>query len=580
MTRRTRSRACVVCSTAAAVGVLTASGLAPAALPVPLQVRATCGDARTPSSTPRSITAVGSTVYFSADDGVHGHALWRTDLMGGAPVRLTGAMDEGPRNLVALGDRLAFVADDGVHGVELWTSDGTPAGTTIVADLSDDDYEGPSGLVVMDDALFFEANGRLWRSDGTESGTVEVTPTEGGPTLTGVESLTAADDLLYFLTGDAEGGYDLWSSDGSSEGTVMVKRLAPSYDFVALLVPVGDSVFFNLHDATHGTELWTSDGTETGTTMVRDIRPGRYNSDPRYLSEVGGSLFFTARDGVHGRELWRSDGTESGTVMVKDIHPDVRRNSTTYIRGAGGLAFFIADDGVHGSELWRTDGTEGGTVRLTDTATEGAGSFYGLSSAAAAGDQLFFTGYGAAAGTQLWVSDGTSAGTSAIATITPGDSYDERYFEMAGAGDVLFLGADDGVHGTELWRSDGTSVGTGMVADVNRGGGFRAARRATHHPRRGSISVKVATEGAGHLRVAPAHRRLVQVVHVDVPEAGTPTVVLRPTRLGLRLLRRALRAAHRDGGQVGRLPVEVRFTFTPCGGEPSSQVRRYVLRLR
>jgi ELWxxDGT repeat protein len=88
------------------------------------------------------------------------------------------------------------------------------------------------------------------------------------------------------------------------------------------LTGVGGTLYFTARDGTHGRELWKSDGTEAGTLLVRDVRPGVGNeySGPESLTGVDGSLFFAGNDGVRGSELWRSDGTEAGTVLVRDIN--------------------------------------------------------------------------------------------------------------------------------------------------------------------------------------------------------------------------------------------------------------------
>ena len=62
-----------------------------------------------------------------------------------------------------------------------------------------------------------------------------------------------------------------------------------------------------------------SDGTADGTVMVKDINPGG-SSVPLGFASVGNMLYFTANDGVNGRELWKTDGTSAGTVLVKDIN--------------------------------------------------------------------------------------------------------------------------------------------------------------------------------------------------------------------------------------------------------------------
>ncbi len=74
------------------------------------------------------------------------------------------------------------------------------------------------------------------------------------------------------------------------------------------------ALYFTADDNIHGLELWKSDGTLAGTILVKDFNPGSKGSSVHSLTVMNGVLFFAANDGVHGEEMWKSDGTAGGTL--------------------------------------------------------------------------------------------------------------------------------------------------------------------------------------------------------------------------------------------------------------------------
>ncbi|MFL6194293.1 MAG: ELWxxDGT repeat protein [Thermoanaerobaculia bacterium] len=229
---------------------------------------------------------------------------------------------------------------------------------------------------------FFTAEGRdyftawgnfslgLFRTDGTPAGTVQVFPTSSGTQLALNSAISFQGDL-YFLTQ----GFDPPSSiylglyrlrEGSEP--VLLKKLGypPFGPLDFQFTVLGNRLFFRAWDPEHGSEVWKTDGTAAGTVLVRDIAPGGASSDPDGLVAIGGRLWFSARDATHGRELWVSDGTAAGTRMVADIAAGPLSSAPEgfTLFPFDGRLYFSADDGVHGREPWRVQANAEGPPLL------------------------------------------------------------------------------------------------------------------------------------------------------------------------------------------------------------------------
>ncbi|MCW5211863.1 hypothetical protein VU04_03010 [Desulfobulbus sp. TB] len=357
-----------------------------------------------------------------------------------------------------------FLANDVTHGDELWRSDGTEQGTFMVKDITPGaDSWSSSNLTKMNGLLYFTAGDDmhgwgLWHSDGTEQGTLmvkDIQPDFGGGSFQ--YNLTVVNGLLYFGADDGIHGEELWRSDGTEQGTFMVKNIRPETDSSSLLISrdivlteANNLLYFNVDDGIHGEELWRSDGTEQGTFMVKDIHPGAGDSYPYGLTEMNGVLYFSAHDGTHSQELWRSDGTEQGTFMVKDISTDGSFPSD--LVEMNGLLYFIAGDSIQGWGLWRSDGTEQGTFMVNNDSYP-----YGLTEM---NGMLYFSANDGTHGKELWRSDGTKQGTFMVKNV--GTRANDQYpFALIEENGLLYFSAD----GT-FWRSDGTAAGTFMIKDI------------------------------------------------------------------------------------------------------------------
>ncbi|HEX7182679.1 MAG TPA: ELWxxDGT repeat protein [Thermoanaerobaculia bacterium] len=281
---------------------------------------------------------------------------------------------------VSLGSRLVFAAEDGSNGRELWVTDGTRAGTKLVADINPSrSPEKPPGCRDQGDdgrrdtgvssnperfvrfrngALFTADDGRsgreLWRTDGTAAGTRRVKDLRPGRRGSEPHDLTLFGGVVYFIASARGAGEALWRTDGTAAGTVLVHDLAVlgSPSWARSLTVSGGRLFLVVYNEVTGPELWTSRGDAGSTSLVAELRPGTLGSYPQDLADAGGVLVFAATDGETGLEMWKSDGTASGTGPLGDINPGLDASSPGPFTRVGRRILFGAYEPVHGRELW------------------------------------------------------------------------------------------------------------------------------------------------------------------------------------------------------------------------------------
>ena len=412
------------------------------------------------------------------------------------------------QRVVEMGGVLYFIADDGDSGWELWRSDGTVSGSYIVKDIRGEECETVQNATTGEDEESCTNPSSVW--DRTHDGVFM--PAE----------IVAGNEKIFFTAynqwrDNTWSAADLWVSDGTEEGTQLVKDLWPGWDYFCcgqefdyvgisnlLIIPSSgnnpDRVLFSGLQATYtnnedgsgtgptGEELWLSDGTEAGTQLVANIKPethswtygdttyccGDWNgSMPRDLVLIGEQAWFTAETDDYGRELYRyalgnSFGVGSGHYLVKDIMPgSTTSNPSELTKGSGGL-FLSADDGVHGQELYFTLG-DIFTTNIVKDIWPGENNSSSPMWVTKLGTKVIFSADDGTNGRELWISDSTNSGTFMIKDINPGNNSSNPTGPMKEMDGFIYFSANDGVHGYELWRTDGTEAGTTMVKDVRQG---------------------------------------------------------------------------------------------------------------
>ncbi len=466
---------------------------------------------------PSLFAEMGGILYFAGDDGIHGWELWRSDgtIDGTYMVKdlreeectsgtdpETGESTVTCENggslevkcwggifgchypeIVAGNEKLFLTGFDGEPGTEscacLIVSDGTAAGTYQI-----DQWDNWA-------ASYGGENG--WREGWAGASQLIVIPSNGfipdRVIYSNMEVFGGQEDRSHPPWGE-----ELWISDGTRQGTIMIVNLVPEDetwvyegteyccgDFQGSaprdLIMKGNTLWFTAETDNYGRELYRYglSALSGGLFLIKDINEGVEGSNPMYLTSGSNGAYLSADNGSTGQELFFSQGDAFSTRLVKDIWPGEGNSSEPKnLIKFGQKLIFTADDGQNGRELWITDSTESGTYMIKDIFTNGSSSPNELTMM---DDILYFMADDGQNGRELWRSDGTYSGTYMVKDINPGNNSSFYWDTGFWSGDIvivhqgeLFFSADDGgTYGVEVWRSDGTNEGTRIAIDINPG---------------------------------------------------------------------------------------------------------------
>lgn len=412
-------------------------------------------------------TPGGRGLIFGAEDGTTGNEPWFTDATSGATEQvadlLAGRDWSYPRACSPIGGRVVWTAwagESSPWGQGPFASTGAP-GDLISLGSNEGDSRSMPRTYFGEELIL--AGEHLLATDGTLEGTRTLSANNGWGYFE--EPLAFGGQLLMRAWGGEGEGPQLITVDGITGTVVPIEpeqleaSLAPER-----LTAVGDLVLFTSWQPSQGSELWRTDGTPEGTFLVRDILPGPGSAipeEPYFIAEpppvdrlvvLGDFVYFAADDGVRGAELWRSDGTFAGTQLVADLFPGPYPSHPRDLTRVGNHLYFTAESPQHGRELWRLDSASRPGLSVADLVPGTASSV--PQELTAVGDFLYLSAWTPGAGREVWRQP--TSGSAPFAPelwvdIAPGPlSSSPLIFRAVGA-DVYTV-ANDGVHGFELWK--------------------------------------------------------------------------------------------------------------------------------
>lgn len=307
--------------------------------------------------------------------------------------------------------------------------------------------------------LFFGNNvngGQLWTSNGTTSGTVLVHQFDGANGFS-PQNFISFGGSLYFLADSLASGIELYKSNGTSASTQILKDLTVggASSNIRNLIVSGSYLYF-LADIGSGEQLFRTDGTSSGT-----IQLTTYSLPPFNLVSHNNQLYFVASDGIHGEEIFKTDGTN--VVLAANIDGQNTNSEPRHLTSVGNYLYFRADGGTgEGSELYRMDNLTQTPELVFDVMPGATGSsieyifnFMGA---------VLFSAFESTHGRELWIS--SDLGTNIVSDVAVGNINSNPVGLVEHNSEVFFKSYRSDV-GYELFKTDGVEVS--LVEDIRTG---------------------------------------------------------------------------------------------------------------
>jgi ELWxxDGT repeat protein len=468
------------------------------------------------------LTVCNNWLYFSAYNSTVGQELFRTN---GSNVVLMKDIDPGntgsaPTSLVTVDTILYFTAT-GYNGRELHRCIGTSAGTGLIRDLYPIQTDAQiNNMTAVGNTLFFTAQEspnygdiELFKCKGTSISRVKDI-WAGSSGSSQPTNFYAWNGKLYFSANDNISGYELWVSDATSTGTLMLKDVNNGTlgSGITSMAEYKGGVLFNANEPTFKDELWRSAGDSSKTKLVKDIGTNSpYSSTPRKLKSLAGKVHFTTEPYSSYGEHFYSDGVSVTEVTTSSSYYGQPDNWTTfngktyytwnqsgfypdlyYITASNSGAkvmtldisklgdrvgnltvfrdqlFFCASDGTSGTGVELYKATKSNSVSLVKDIYSSYYSSNPSNLLVIDTAQMLFTATTNTTGTELYTTDGTTAGTKILKDIVSGAG-SSGPSNLIKLGKYTYFTATTTTNGRELWRTDGSAAGTVLFADINAG---------------------------------------------------------------------------------------------------------------
>ena len=328
---------------------------------------------------------------------------------------------------------------------EIWRTDGTSAGTNLVANLHPQGTSNPYNFKVMGDYLYFVADFNL---DGVNHGSElyrmakdhsyelvkDINP---GTAHSQPNALTVIGDKMYFTATPTSGAYAVYVTDGTNEGTEELVRqpTGNGYAPYQFLQPTSSpDIYFTVNNNGGEGTLYRTQGTRVSTS-AHNINSTNFNLQAgpqvQLLGTLGDRLIFASKRKGSSDKLMIAFKRSSGIGYDTSHIMGFAKNPTSVVTLGNKLIFSAENASISGRNLFVADSS---TFARQDSPTLldiNSGNPSSPRDLTVVNGKVLLVATQATSGQEVWSTDGTQSGTELFKDVYPGEMGSSPEFELS-----------------------------------------------------------------------------------------------------------------------------------------------------
>lgn len=215
--------------------------------------------------------------------------LWKTNGTSAGTAELDlERKSKSAHGFIAMGENFFFIDSATGSNSSIWVSDGI---TNKPLRHSDHTKGQTYGLTAFNEKVYFTSEQELYEATATEAKKVDLSASDLAPGVLKPNNYAVLNNKLIFSASHTGSqNHELFQYDGAAVSLIKDITGDSASSYPGNLTLLNNEVIFSANDQIAGKELWKTDATEAGTVLLKDVKEGSLGSSLNLAFQLSSEL--------------------------------------------------------------------------------------------------------------------------------------------------------------------------------------------------------------------------------------------------------------------------------------------------